>query len=352
MSQEPSPSWSKSPAHLFLVSNFLEPKRIEELTRLIDWELVLGEELASVIEELLLVGLLEVADRDEPLASRLGMFRVEELKEMLRDRGLPLSGRKDELIARLIDADSVGMEDAVRELSTLRCTEQGRAAVETFLLNGGSPTGEEHLSPAVNGGSLAPVPASPELQTCAGHLRRGLAYGAQSDYARAIAEFSQAIVLDQRYSLAYFWRGVAYERLGDYRRALVDFDQAIVLDGQRAEFHVGRGSAYRKMGDCQMAIAEYDTALQLDATLAIAFHNRGVAREYMGDYRLALADYQQAMNLKPESPEPHFGLGVAYENTGDVARAEAEFNAVLGLSADAGLLAAAQERLRRLQSQR
>ena len=52
---------------------------------------------------------------------------------MLKQRGLPMSGRKEDLIAHLVQADTEGMKKAVAGLSVIHCTEQGLAVVEQYL---------------------------------------------------------------------------------------------------------------------------------------------------------------------------------------------------------------------------
>ena len=63
----------------------------------------------KVIKSFLDEGLLVHADLGEYLAHK---FKVTELKSMLKQRGLPTSGRKSELISRLVQADPEWMQEA------------------------------------------------------------------------------------------------------------------------------------------------------------------------------------------------------------------------------------------------
>jgi tetratricopeptide (TPR) repeat protein len=379
MRQGLTPGWRASPAHMFLLGRFLEPKRVEELTTSVNWALTLGEKPETVVEQLLAAGLLEYADGDEPLASRLDVFKVQELREMLRERNLPIYGRKDELISRLIRANAEAMEEAVRAVSALRCSEQGRLAVEAFLLRKGAAAEEEIEQPTPGlkdrlgrpfgwlasrlGGDEGPAdldtppamadvprPSESEIRSAEEHLQRGRTYGSQKDLDQALVEFDIAIKLNPLSAPAHFWRGVTYEHQGQYQRALADFRQALRLDPQHARSYVGRGDAYRGLGDSWLAIQEYDVALRLDPNLAVAYHNRGVAYECLGDYRRALADYDKAIALRPDAAEPHFGRGMIYAQAGSRARAAAEFEMVLRLSEDAEIVAQARERLESVQT--
>lgn len=56
---------------------------------------------------------------------------------------------------------------------------------------------------------------------------RGRAYNNQKDYARAIADFDEAIRLDPQFAQAFVRRGGAYYFKKDYAHGIADFDEAI-----------------------------------------------------------------------------------------------------------------------------
>ena len=99
--------WQKSPAHMRLLSKFLRPRVAEDFSKTSGyWEKQLGETPQKAIERFLDEGVLVHADFSEHLTSK---FKVTELKGMLEVRGLPVSGRKSELISRLVHADPEGL---------------------------------------------------------------------------------------------------------------------------------------------------------------------------------------------------------------------------------------------------
>ena len=59
--------------------------------------------------------------------------KVSDLKSMLKERSLPVSGRKRDLIERLIQSDPEKMKKATRGLKVLQCSQQGRAIAEHYL---------------------------------------------------------------------------------------------------------------------------------------------------------------------------------------------------------------------------
>lgn len=122
--------WKKSPAHLLFLSKFRKPRAMGGFSRSDTWKAVLKETPKKTIRRFLEEGLLEQASLNGLLDYK---YKVSELQSMLKQRGLPVSGRKAELIKRLIQADLEGMGEAARGLNVLQCTEKGKAIVEEYL---------------------------------------------------------------------------------------------------------------------------------------------------------------------------------------------------------------------------
>lgn len=122
--------WRKSPAHNLLLTKFLRPQDPDSFARRDDWTRVLGEDPRRAIKRFVDEGLLESVALAELLAR---LYKVSDLKEMLQQRGLPVSGRKEDLIARLIEADQKGVQRAVAGVTLLRCSAEGRQVAEEYL---------------------------------------------------------------------------------------------------------------------------------------------------------------------------------------------------------------------------
>jgi len=122
--------WRRSPAHLLLLSKFRNPRPLDDFSKSDTWELVLGEAPGKAVERFVDEGLLEQASLEGLLDYK---YKISELKSMLERRGLPVSGRKAELIERLSRADPEGMTKTTRGLNVLRCTEQGQMIAEEYL---------------------------------------------------------------------------------------------------------------------------------------------------------------------------------------------------------------------------
>jgi hypothetical protein len=135
--------WQKSRAHLLFLSSRSYPLRVfrsdssclhilsvEYVNASTSWEGVLGENPGQAIERFLNQGLLIEGDSHATLTDR---FNVQELKDLLRQRGLRLSGCKSDLIQRLLETDPKGMETALGGYKILLLTGHGREIVGEFL---------------------------------------------------------------------------------------------------------------------------------------------------------------------------------------------------------------------------
>jgi len=104
---------------------------------------------------------------------------------------------------------------------------------------------------------------------------RGNAYQNKGDYARAIADYDQAIRLNSDSALLFYNRGRAYQHRGDYERAIQDYEQAIRLDPTSARAITSRGRVHHLKGNYEQAIKDYDEAIALDPDYQLAFYRSG-----------------------------------------------------------------------------
>lgn len=121
-------------AHLFLLSgfrtcqdptNFVTSSHWESL-----WQKALQEPPQRAIEYFITEGKLVPATLAVKLAYA---FKSTEIKTLLRERGLAVSGRKDQGIERLVVADPQGMKEKVANLNLYECSPVTRDIVDKFL---------------------------------------------------------------------------------------------------------------------------------------------------------------------------------------------------------------------------
>lgn len=123
-------NWKKSKAHLLLLSKFLggnASNRYEQDER---WQAALDEPPSAAIKRFLGDGVLGPADTAHVLAA---CYTAIQLKDLLRVKELKISGKKEELIARLIEHDQAGMAQLAQEHDILTCIGAGEQIARDFL---------------------------------------------------------------------------------------------------------------------------------------------------------------------------------------------------------------------------
>lgn len=123
-------NWKKSKAHLLFLSKFLNGNSPSHYEQNEGWQTALNESPSAAIKRFLKDGVLGPAGTKHILAS---CYTVTDLKGMLRERNLKLSGKKDELVTRLIGHDLVGMQDAARQHDVLICIGEGAEIARNFI---------------------------------------------------------------------------------------------------------------------------------------------------------------------------------------------------------------------------
>lgn len=122
-------NWRQSSAHIWFLTTFLKPRPNDDHFQGVDWWRALGEPPIRAIERFQVQGDLTHA----PFAVQLdGQFARKQLSEMCREQGLPVSGKKDELIARLVQADALPVDEIAGNV-IYQCTDVGRTLAEQYL---------------------------------------------------------------------------------------------------------------------------------------------------------------------------------------------------------------------------
>jgi tetratricopeptide (TPR) repeat protein/tRNA A-37 threonylcarbamoyl transferase component Bud32 len=124
------------------------------------------------------------------------------------------------------------------------------------------------------------------------HEVRGLARAKRGDYAGAIDDYSQALVLRPGQARVLTARGLAYVVSDAPKLALHDFDEALRRDASNRETHGGRGLALAHLGDHRAAVAEADESLRQETPTVRRTYN--AARIY------ALAAIAAATEVRTE----------------------------------------------------
>jgi len=171
----------------------------------------------------------------------------------------------------------------------------------------------------------------------AAYFVRGNILSEQGDFARAIADYTEAIKLDPKDSAAHNGRGYAWRQQGELDKAIADFSAALKIDAKNTWALNNRGIALQEKGEVDKAIADFDAALQIEPKHTWALHNRGNAWAAKGDFTKAIADYSEAIRLDPKDVDAYNNRGLAYQNKGDYTQALSDFEKALEQDANSAL---------------
>jgi tetratricopeptide (TPR) repeat protein len=164
------------------------------------------------------------------------------------------------------------------------------------------------------------------------YFNRGLAYYKKNDPDRAISDYSDALRLNPKYAAASYNRGLAYAKRGDPDRALADYNEAIRLDPKYVAVYYDRGLLYQNKGDLDRAFADYSESIRLDPKYSYAYNNRGNIFRRRGDLDRAMTDYGEAIRADPKNAVAYYNRGLGYAKKNDMDRAFADFNEAIRIN--------------------
>jgi tetratricopeptide (TPR) repeat protein len=139
---------------------------------------------------------------------------------------------------------------------------------------------------------------------------RGVAALALGQYDKAGADFSAAAGLGgQAAAASLFNRALAYQAQNEFDRALADYDRVISLDPSQTAARNNKADIFIALRRYDAAAAELDAAIGLNPGDPDLFYNRALVREKLGNYPQAMEDYDRAAKLRSN-------FGQAYRNRG------------------------------------
>jgi tetratricopeptide (TPR) repeat protein len=131
----------------------------------------------------------------------------------------------------------------------------GAAAAAPVAIVAVAPTPETRHETPADPSAAAVTPA--QAQVAAQHYRTALGLLQNRDWAKAVAELSDAILANPKLAVAYSARGSAQFGLGKYREAAEDYRTATQLDPKLGTPVYGLAECYRVLGDGKKAAEMY-----------------------------------------------------------------------------------------------
>jgi tetratricopeptide (TPR) repeat protein len=156
----------------------------------------------------------------------------------------------------------------------------------------------------------------PALHTKEEWIKEGRLLAEQRLYADALAAYEQALLLDSRYGLAYFYKGHVLYLLQQYASALMAYEQAARFNPDAAAPHCYRGHTLRHLQRYSEALMAYEQALQagMSEVSAAAWNGKGRVLSDLKKFPEALVAYEQAIQLNPQYAEPYVNKGIIFHD--------------------------------------
>jgi spermidine synthase len=139
---------------------------------------------------------------------------------------------------------------------------------------------------------------------------------ARGDDDAALAEWFQALDIDQRHFYTLIDVGKYYLKKQEISRAIPFLDRALEAGPDSARAHHLRGLAYQAIGDNSRAAEQYRVALtdaKYARTIPNFYLNYGTSLMALGLYEDARQILEQNIALNPADVEGHYLLGSVYE---------------------------------------
>lgn len=142
---------------------------------------------------------------------------------------------------------------------------------------------------------------------------------------KAIADFSQALVLNPGSIDALYRRGKIYARQGKSDLALADFDAFLAIRTDTAVMR-DRADALFMLHRLSEAETGYTQVIAAAARDDYSYANRSTAERLEAKYDQAMADINKAIELAPDEPSWPNLRAQLEEETGDLAHAMADYD--------------------------
>ncbi len=95
-------------------------------------------------------------------------------------------------------------------------------------------------------------------------------------------------------------KGIAYGKQGEYNKAIEAFDKAIAINPNSKETWYNKGNALTKLGEYDKAIEAYDRAIAIDPNYRDAWNNKGTALIRLGENDKAIEAFDKIIALYPD----------------------------------------------------
>jgi tetratricopeptide (TPR) repeat protein len=151
-------------------------------------------------------------------------------------------------------------------------------------------------------------------------------------HREAISLLDEALKADGQLADAYNMRGVAYISLKEFPKAITNFDQAILINDRDYRYLYNRGNAKRALDMSKDAIEDYNLALALDSSQYEVYLNRALCYFQDNQWEKALDDFNRSAGISAGKDKNVFYYrGKLYFNAERFEDAQADFQKCIEL---------------------
>ena len=191
----------------------------------------------------------------------------------------------------------------------------------------------------ISGIILAVLTASPAFAATAMGPKqlwdKGTEYAANRLFIDAVAYYTQAIRTNKGeigiadVARIFTSRGLAYLALNDADNAIADFSNALELDDANQDALVNRGNTFLSRREFGRAQQDFSRAIELNPRNAAAYLGRARTFAEAGSHDRALADFTKLLQFEHRNVAALYSMGVAYRNNRQDDKALETFDALL-----------------------
>lgn len=155
---------------------------------------------------------------------------------------------------------------------------------------------------------------------------------ATKNYDEVYARSVEALQINERNPLAYFFLGVVISDLGKHTKALEFFAKASELEPDNLNYQVYHARALATLGHFEEAKARADGIAIADINDALLADMTGLVYSRSGYQALAIPFFELATKKKPSRAEFHFNLAVTAQFIGDFETAKTAYGKATSLN--------------------
>jgi tetratricopeptide (TPR) repeat protein len=146
---------------------------------------------------------------------------------------------------------------------------------------------EDYLQHAIESDSTAVHP----------YLERGYQRLLNGFYKGALADYTNALRIDEKNPEIWLNRGFVKEKMNDLAGAYQDYTMAITLKEDYAQAWLNRGNLLQQQGRLDQALEDYSIAITYDPEYGAAYYNRAIVKERLKRNAESCVDVRKAEEL-------------------------------------------------------